>query len=44
MLEMSLGNCDVSKLQIIHLFKGDFNFNNKWLGKTTIAQAEAKGY
>jgi len=40
MLEKSPGNCDVSKLCIIHLFEGDFNFNNKWLGKMTIAQAE----
>jgi len=43
MLENLLGNCDVVKLHIIHLFKGNFNFNNKWLGKTMIAQAESKG-
>jgi len=40
-LEKSPGNCDVAKLQIIHLFKGDFKYNNKGLlGHTSIKQAE----
>jgi len=42
MLEKSPGIHDISKLQIIHLFKGGFNFDNKWLGKTTMVQAESK--
>jgi len=40
MLEKSLGNCNVAKLQIIHLFEGNFNYNNKWLGHTSIKQVE----
>jgi len=42
MLEKSPGNCDMAKLWIVHLFEGNFNFNNKWLGKMMIAQVEAK--
>jgi len=34
--------CDyaVDCLHIIHLFKGNFNTNNKWIGKSTMHQAE----
>ena len=32
----------MAKLQIIHLFEADFNFNSKWLGKTAVAQGELK--
>jgi len=42
-LEKLPGNNDMTKPCIIHLFKVDFNINNKWLGKTAIAQAEVKG-
>jgi len=40
MLEKASGNNDVTKSQIIHIFKADFNFNNKWLRKTVIGQAK----
>jgi len=32
MLEKQAGNFNIEKLQIILLFEGDFNQNNKWLG------------
>jgi len=32
MLEKQADNMNVEKLQIILLFKGNFNQNNKWLG------------
>jgi len=35
-----LGNNEVDKLCIIHLFKADLNFNNKWLGNKTIVKAK----
>jgi len=40
MLEKQVGNNCADKLQIIHLFKVDFNFTNKWLGQAIMAQAE----
>jgi len=40
MLAKPLRNCNISKLWIIHLFKGNFNFNNTWLGKMAIMKTE----
>jgi len=40
MLEKSLGNFNVEKLQIILLFEADFNANNKWLGRAMMLNAE----
>jgi len=42
MLEKQGGNFNVEKLQIILLFKGDFNQNNKWLGRAVMFHAEEK--
>jgi len=35
-------NFNIEKLQIILLFKGDFNQNNKWLGRVVMFHAEEK--
>jgi len=40
MLEKQAGNLNVEKLQIILLFEGDFNQNNKWLGQAVMFQME----
>jgi len=42
MLEKQAGNFSVEKLCIILLFKGDFNQNNKWLGRAIMFNAELK--
>jgi len=42
MLEKLAGNGWVEKLQVIMLFKADFNNNNKWLGCVLMTQAESK--
>jgi len=41
MLEKQKGNLNVEKLQIILLFEGDFNNNNKWLGRAVMFNAKA---
>jgi len=41
MLEKQVGNFNVEKLCIILLFEGDFNQNNKWLGRVAMFHAEA---
>jgi len=43
MLEKIAGNCKVTKLQIILLFKADFNQLNKFIGKEMMYQAEENG-
>jgi len=43
MLEKIAGNCDVTKLRIILLFKADFNQLNKFIGKEMMNQAEEQG-
>ncbi len=40
MLEKIVGNFNVEKLRIILLFEGDFNNNNKWLGRAVMFNAE----
>jgi len=40
LLEKQLGNLNVEKLQIILLFEGDFNNNNKWLRWAVMFHAE----
>jgi len=40
MLEKIAWNCEVTKLQIILLFKADFNQLNKFIGKEMMYQAE----
>jgi len=40
MLEKQPGNLNMEKLQIILLFKEDFNNNNKWLGRAVMFHAE----
>ena len=40
MLEKQAGNFNVEKLRIILLFEGDFNQNNKWLGRAVMFHAE----
>jgi len=40
MLEKLAGNDNIEKLQIIMLFKANFNNNNKWLGGATMKLAE----
>jgi len=40
MLEKMAGNFNIEKLRIILLFKGDFNNNNKWLGRVVMFNAE----
>jgi len=41
MLEKQAGNFNVEKLRIILLFEGDFNQNNKWLGRAVMFNAES---
>jgi len=41
LLEKQPGNFNVKKLQIILLFKGNFNNNNKWLDHAVMFNAEA---
>jgi len=41
MLEKQKGNLNMEKLWIILLFEGDFNNNNKWLGRAVMSNAEA---
>jgi len=41
MLEKQAGNFNVEKLRIILLFEGDFNQNNKWLGRAVMFNVEA---
>jgi len=43
MLEKIPGNCSLDKLQIIVLFKADFNYNNKRLGWVVMISAEQAG-
>jgi len=40
MLEKQAGNFNIKKLCIILLFKGDFNQNNKWLGRAVMFHTE----
>jgi len=40
MFEKQAGNFNVEKLQIILLFEGNFNQNNKWLGWAVMFHAE----
>jgi len=40
LLEKQPGNLNVEKLRIILLFEGDFNNNNKWLGRAVMFNAE----
>jgi len=40
MLEKMAGNFNIKKLRIILLFKGDFNNNNKWLGRVVMFNTE----
>jgi len=40
-VEKQAGNFNVEKLRIIRLFKGDFNQNNKWLGRAVMFNAES---
>jgi len=40
MLEKIVGNCNITKLGIILLFKADFNQLNKFIGKEMMHQAE----
>jgi len=40
MLEKQKGNLNVEKLWIILLFEGNFNNNNKWLGRAVMFNAE----
>jgi len=41
MLEKQAGNFNMEKLRIILLFEGDFNQNNKWLGREVMFNAKA---
>jgi len=41
MLEKQVGNFNVEKLCIILLFEGNFNQNNKWLGRVVMFNAES---
>jgi len=43
MLEKVAGNVNVEKLRIILLFEADFNYNNKWLGRAIMFNAESAG-
>jgi len=40
MLQKQLSNIHVEKLQIIVLFKADFNMNNKWIGQAIMYEVE----
>ncbi len=40
MLEKQASNFNIKKLCIILLFEGDFNQNNKWLGRAVMFHAE----
>jgi len=44
MLEKQAGNLNVEKLQIILLFKANFNQNNKWLGQAVMFHVEDKNH
>jgi len=43
MLEKVSGNVNMEKLHIILLFEADFNYNNKWLGRVIMFNAESTG-
>jgi len=42
MIEKTMGDFNVEKLQIILLFEVDFNANNKGIGRVVMYQAEHK--
>jgi len=42
MLEKQARNFNFEKLRIILLFEGDFNQNNKWLGRAVMFNTELK--
>ncbi len=44
MLDKIVGNCEVTKLQIILLFEADFNQLNKFVGKEMMHQAEKSAW